>query len=171
MKSVTSKILDLPTLSTLVLEWKANHEKVVFTNGVFDLIHQGHIAYLADAAALGTKLVIGLNADESVRTLAKGPARPIKDQQSRAIILAAMQFVDAVVVFGESTPINLIESLKPDILVKGGDYDSQETNPQSKNYIVGREVVLGNGGEVKVIPFLPGFSTTSLEQKIIALNK
>lgn len=144
---------------------------MVFTNGVFDLIHQGHISYLAEASALGTKLVIGLNADESVKTLAKGPARPIKDEESRAIILAAMQFVNAVVIFGENTPINLIENLKPNILVKGGDYDATETSPESKKYIVGREIVLANNGIVKVIPFLEGFSTTSLEKKIIALNQ
>ena len=160
----------MPALTNLVSEWKLNGEKVVFTNGVFDLIHQGHIAYLADAAALGTKLVIGLNADESVKTLAKGPARPIKDEYSRAIILAAMQFVDAVVIFGENTPLNLIENLKPTILVKGGDYDSEETSPESKKYIVGRDIVLANGGTVKVIPFLEGFSTTGLEKKIIKAN-
>ena len=161
----------MPALTNLISEWKSNGDKVVFTNGVFDLIHQGHIAYLADAANLGTKLVIGLNADESVKILAKGPARPIKDEKSRAIILAAMQFIDAVVIFGENTPINLIETLKPNILVKGGDYDSDETNPKSEKYIVGREIVISNGGTVKVIPFLEGFSTTSLEKKIIALNQ
>lgn len=171
MKLIKSKLLDLSALSALVLEWQTNGEKVVFTNGVFDLIHQGHIAYLADAAALGTKLVIGLNADDSVKTLAKGPARPIKDEESRAIILAAMQFVDAVVIFEENTPLNLINTLKPNILVKGGDYDAAETNPENKKYIVGREVVLAQDGDVKVIPFLEGFSTTALEQKIIELNK
>jgi len=162
--------VELPALVNLVSEWKLNGEKVVFTNGVFDLIHQGHIAYLADAATLGTKLVIGLNADESVKSLAKGPARPIKDENSRAIILAAMQFVDAVVVFGEHTPLNLIEAIQPNVLVKGGDYDASETNPKSKKYIVGREEVLTQNGEVKVIPFLEGYSTTALEQKIIEAN-
>jgi rfaE bifunctional protein nucleotidyltransferase chain/domain len=154
-----------------VKTWKNDRETVVFTNGVFDLIHKGHIAYLAEAASQGTKFVIGLNADSSVKTLAKGPARPIKDEDSRAVILAAMQFVDAVVVFEDSTPIQLIETLKPNILVKGGDYDPDETNPKSKAYIVGRETVLSGNGKVKVIPFLDGYSTSSLEKKIIELNK
>ena len=171
MKQILNKIYSLDQLVSLVTEWKLNGEKVVFTNGVFDLIHQGHIAYLSEAANQGTKFIIGLNADSSVKTLAKGPARPIKDQQSRAIILAAMQFVDAVVIFDDSTPIQLIEKLKPSVLVKGGDYNPSETDPTSKKYIVGREVVNQNNGEVKVIPFLEGFSTTALEQKIIALNK
>lgn len=171
MKSIRNKILTLEALSDLVNAWKKNGETVVFTNGVFDLIHQGHIAYLAEAASQGTKFIIGLNADSSVKTLAKGPARPIKDEESRAIILAAMQFVDAVVIFKESTPIQLIETLQPTILVKGGDYNPDETNPASKTYIVGREVVLSGNGMVKVIPFLEGFSTTALEKKIIELNK
>lgn len=171
MKQILSKIYSLEKLALLVTEWKSNGEKVVFTNGVFDLIHQGHIAYLSEASEQGTRFIIGLNADSSVKTLSKGPARPIKDQNSRAIILAAMQFVDAVVIFDDSTPIKLIESLKPSILVKGGDYNPKESNPLSKQYIVGRETVIASGGEVKVIPFLEGFSTTSLEQKIIALNK
>ena len=160
----------MPALSNLVSDWKLNGEKVVFTNGVFDLIHRGHIAYLAEAASKGTKFVIGVNSDDSVKTLAKGPARPIKDEMSRAIILAAMQFVDAVVIFKENTPLHLIESIHPNVLVKGGDYDSEETNPNSKKYIVGRETVLTQKGEVKVIPFLEGYSTTSLEQKIIDAN-
>jgi len=154
-----------------VESWKSKGETIVFTNGVFDLIHQGHIAYLSEAAALGTKFIIGLNADSSVKALAKGPARPIKDETSRAIILAAMQFVDAVVVFGDSTPSALIKALTPNVLVKGGDYDPLENEPSNKKYIVGRETVISNGGEVKVIPFLKGFSTSVLEKKIIELNK
>lgn len=171
MKSIQSKIFTLDQLLTRVDSWKQQDEKVVFTNGVFDLLHQGHIAYLEEAASLGTKFVVGVNADLSVKTLAKGPARPIKDEKSRAIILAAMQFVDAVIVFSDRTPMELIEILQPDVLVKGGDYDPAETKPNSKTYIVGRETVLLKGGDVKVIPFLEGFSTTALENKIIALNR
>lgn len=170
MKSITRKIFSLPECVLQVSDWKASGEKVVFTNGVFDLLHQGHIAYLEEASTLGTKLVIAVNADQSVKTLAKGPARPIKDQESRAIILAAMQFVDAVIIFSDRTPKSIIDSLQPNILVKGGDYDASETHSSSKKYIVGRDTVLGNGGEVKVIPFLEGFSTTALEKKIIDLN-
>lgn len=170
MKSIRNKILTLDTLSDLVKTWKSEGETVVFTNGVFDLIHQGHIAYLAEAASQGTKFVIGLNADSSVKTLAKGPARPIKDEESRAIILAAMQFVDAVVIFDQSTPATLIETLQPHVLVKGGDYNPEETDINKKTYIVGREAVLAQNGKVVVIPFLEGFSTTAIEKKIIALN-
>jgi D-beta-D-heptose 7-phosphate kinase/D-beta-D-heptose 1-phosphate adenosyltransferase len=162
--------MDLETAQQSVSKWKEDYQKVVFTNGVFDLLHMGHITYLSDAAALGNKLIIGLNADESVKTLAKGPARPIKDEKSRAFILAALEFVDAVVIFNDHTPAQLIDTLVPNVLVKGGDYNPEETNPQSKKYIVGREIVLANGGEVKVIDFLPGHSTTALEQKIITAN-
>ncbi|MFT4755027.1 MAG: rfaE bifunctional protein nucleotidyltransferase chain/domain [Salibacteraceae bacterium] len=171
MKLTQSKIHVLDQLKTQVDSWKQQDEKVVFTNGVFDLLHRGHIAYLEQAASLGTKFIIGVNADLSVKTLSKGPARPIKDEYSRAVILAAMQFVDGVVIFGDSTPQNLIDSLQPHVLVKGGDYDPMEQDITSKKYIVGRETVFNNGGTVQVIPFLEGFSTTAIEQKIIALNK
>ncbi len=171
MKSIQSKIYTLAQLQTQVDSWKQQNEKVVFTNGVFDLIHRGHITYLAEAASKGTKFIIGLNSDASVKTLAKGAARPIKDEDSRAIILAAMQFVDAIVIFDDHTPIHLIEALKPSVLIKGGDYNPNESAPSSKKYIVGREVVLNNGGEVLVIPFLEGFSTTAIEKKIIEANR
>lgn len=170
MHSTQAKIVQLPALVSIVETWKNAGQKVVFTNGVFDLIHRGHITYLEEAAAQGTKFIIGVNADESVKTLSKGPARPIKDEMSRAIILAAMQFVDAVVIFNDHTPIHLIEQIQPTILVKGGDYDPNEANPSHKNYIVGRETVLANKGQVIVIPFLEGFSTTAIEKKIIAAN-
>jgi len=171
VKSIQSKVFTLGPLQTQVGVWKQYDEKVVFTNGVFDLIHRGHITYLEEAARKGTKFVIGVNSDASVKTLAKGVARPIKDEESRAIILAAMQFVDAVIIFDNTTPIHLIEALIPKVLIKGGDYHPNESDASSKKYIVGREVVLDNGGEVLVIPFLEGFSTTALENKIIELNK
>lgn len=170
LKSIRNIIYSLPELVEQVGIWKAAGEKIVFTNGVFDLLHLGHISYLSDASDLGTKFIIGLNADASVKTLAKGPARPIKDQESRATILAAMGFVDAVVIFDDSTPSHLIDSLIPNVLVKGGDYNPNEGNPENKKYIVGREVVLENGGQVEVIPFIEGYSTTALEKKIIDLN-
>lgn len=168
---IKDKIISPDSAAELIAKWKKGGEKVVFTNGVFDLIHQGHIAYLADAASFGTKLVIGLNADQSVKTLEKGPARPIKDEESRAIILAAMEFVSAVIIFTDSTPFNLIAELKPNVLIKGGDYNPHETDPSSKKYIVGREIVAETNGDVVVIPFLDGFSTTSLEKKIIEANR
>jgi D-beta-D-heptose 7-phosphate kinase/D-beta-D-heptose 1-phosphate adenosyltransferase len=171
LKQIESKILSLDTLLQRVGEWKNEGEKIVFTNGVFDLIHRGHITYLDEAASLGTRFIVGLNSDASVKELSKGPARPIKDEMSRAIILAAMQFVDAVVIFSESTPRHLIDAIVPDVLAKGGDYDPGESNPESKNYIVGRETVLAHHGKVVAIPFLPGFSTTALEKKIIEAHK
>lgn len=133
-------------------EWK-----VVFTNGCFDLVHQGHIDYLSKARDLGDVLVVGLNTDASVRRL-KGPRRPINDEYSRALLLASMLFVDYVVLFGEDTPYELIKTLQPDILVKGSDYRPED--------IVGYDIVMAKGGKVETLDFLPGFSTTAIEQKI-----
>lgn len=154
---IQEKIMTLPALKEQVENWKARGEKVVFTNGVFDLLHTGHITYMTDAAALGTKLIIGLNADNSVKRL-KGPERPVNDQNSRALLLASMFFIDAVVLFEEDTPINLITTLLPDVLAKGGDY--------TVDTIVGAKEVMANGGEVKVISFVDGFSSTSIINRI-----
>ena len=137
--------------------WRFKDQKIVFTNGCFDLIHLGHIDYLAKAADLGNRLIVGLNTDASTSNL-KGPSRPITDQQSRSAILAALFFVDAVIFFDEATPLKLIQSIKPDVLVKGADYTVDQ--------IVGADVVLAKGGEVKTIELLPGYSTTSIESKI-----
>ncbi len=156
-QKIQSKILLLPELKALVDKWKTAGEKVVFTNGVFDLVHTGHISYLADAASLGTKLIIGLNADSSVKRL-KGPERPVNGQDSRALLLAAMLFIDAVITFEDDTPLNLITTLLPDVLTKGGDY--------TVDTIVGAKEVIANGGEVKVISFVNGFSSTSIIKKI-----
>ncbi|GAB3933792.1 D-glycero-beta-D-manno-heptose 1-phosphate adenylyltransferase [Mucilaginibacter myungsuensis] len=155
--TIKNKITTLPKLKTRVEEWKAAGEKVVFTNGVFDLLHIGHITYMVDAASLGTKLIIGLNSDTSVKRL-KGPERPVNDQDSRALLLATMLFIDAVVIFEEDTPLNLITTLMPDVLAKGGDY-TVET-------IVGAEEVMANGGDVEVISFVDGFSSTAIIRKI-----
>ena len=152
-----SKITDLPTLQARVAGWKQEGKKVIFTNGVFDLLHIGHITYMAKAAQLGDKLVIGLNADASVKRL-KGPNRPVNGQDSRAALLAALFFVDAVVLFEEDTPLSLITTLLPDILVKGADYAIEN--------IVGGKEVIANGGEVKTINFVEGHSSTSIIQKI-----
>lgn len=132
--------------------------KVVFTNGCFDLVHQGHIDYLSKARDLGDVLVVGLNTDASVRRL-KGPRRPINDEHSRALLLASMLFVDYVVLFDEDTPYELIKTLQPDILVKGSDYRPED--------IVGYDIVMAKGGRVETLDFLPGFSTTSIEDKIL----
>lgn len=156
-KTLTGKINDLTSLKSLVQSWQSEGQKVVFTNGVFDLLHIGHITYLAKAAELGDKLIIGLNADSSVRRI-KGESRPVNDQNSRAAILAALFFVDAIVVFEEDTPLNLISTLLPDYLVKGADYSVEN--------IVGAKEVIANGGEVKTINFVEGYSSTSIINKI-----
>jgi len=154
---IVNKILDLKAAKNKVITWQAENQKVVFTNGVFDLLHIGHITYLAKAADLGDKLIIGLNADSSVRRI-KGDDRPINDQNSRAALLAALFFVDAVTIFDEDTPQNLIATLLPDFLVKGADYAVEN--------IVGAKEVLANGGEVKTITFVEGYSSTSIINKI-----
>lgn len=136
--------------------------KVVFTNGCFDLVHQGHIDYLSKARNLGDVLVVGLNTDASVRRL-KGPRRPINDQQSRALLLASMVFVDYVVFFDDDTPYQLIKAVQPDILVKGSDYRPED--------VVGYDIVTAKGGRVETLDFLPGFSTTAIERKILENSK
>ena len=156
-KNITSKIYSLLDLKVQSDKWKENGKKIVFTNGCFDLVHRGHIEVLANTADLGDKLIIGLNSDSSIKEL-KGENRPIMDEISRAILLASLQFVDAIVFFSDETPLNLIETLVPDILAKGGDYKVTE--------ISGNEVVLENGGEVILVPFIDGFSSTNIVEKI-----
>lgn len=143
------------------------NQRVAFTNGCFDILHPGHVTYLAKAASLGNKLIVGLNSDESVRSLDKAPNRPVNSQDARALVLAALGFVDLVCVFTESTPEKLIELVHPDILVKGADYDADEANPSSKKYIVGSEFVKSYGGDVKTIDLVQGFSTTGIIEKLI----
>jgi len=156
-KTLLNKISDLQSLKVSIAQWQSEGKRVVFTNGVFDLLHIGHITYMAKAAELGDKLVIGLNSDSSVKRI-KGEDRPVNDQNSRAALLAALFFVDAIVVFEEDTPINVITSLMPDILVKGADYSIEN--------IVGAKDVMANGGEVKTIDFVEGYSSTSIIKKI-----
>lgn len=154
---IKHKIIQDDELDHLINKWKQNGEKIVFTNGCFDIIHQGHIDYLAKAAEKGTKLFIGVNTDQSVSKL-KGPKRPIQDEVSRLMILASMEFVDALILFGEETPINLIDRIIPHILVKGSDYQAKD--------IVGYKTVVDNGGKVETLDFLPGFSTSNIEKRI-----
>ena len=138
-------------------QWRFKNEKIVFTNGCFDIVHKGHIEYLAQAAALGTKLVIGLNTDASVKRL-KGENRPINNQKARAILLSALVFVDKVVLFDEDTPYELIKYIQPDILVKGKDYKPEN--------IIGYDIVKNKGGEIITIDLTTGYSTTSILNKI-----
>ncbi len=154
---IQRKILKQPELDRMLAYWRFRDQKIVFTNGCFDIIHLGHIDYLAKAAALGNKLVIGLNTDASTRRL-KGPHRPINDENARAMIMASLSFVDAVVLFDEDTPYNLIRTIQPDILVKGADYRAED--------IVGYDIVKAKGGKVETLEYLPGYSTSLIEKRI-----
>jgi len=169
-QQLNHKSYSLVELSKQVETWKNSGDSVVFTNGVFDLLHAGHIDYLARAADLGQRLVIGVNSDDSVKRLNKGPARPIKDEETRSLILRALTFVDATIVFDEDTPLELIKAIAPTVLVKGGDYDPNETDASRKTYMVGSDEVRSWGGEVHALTFVPGHSTSRLEEKIIQAN-
>lgn len=149
-------------------QWKKDGKKIVFTNGVFDILHVGHVTYLQQAKSLGDVLIVGLNDDDSVRKLNKGPERPINDEQSRKKVLEALRAVDGVVIFKQETPLELIQHIQPDVLVKGGDYDPHQTDPSHKQYMVGSKEVRSWGGSVQVIDFVPGFSTTSVVNKLRA---
>lgn len=152
------KIKTLEDLMKSVAAFGVTGETIVFTNGCFDIVHPGHIHTLSEAKNLGTKLIVGINSDASIKRL-KGEKRPIQSEDERALIIAAFEFVDFVIIFEEDTPLNLIENIIPNILVKGGDYKIDE--------IVGAEIVLKNGGRVEIIPFLIGFSTTDTIAKIL----
>lgn len=157
-QKIQQKIINTDAeLNRLLVDWVANNYKVVFTNGCFDLLHRGHVDYLSKARDLGDKLFLGLNTDASVSAL-KGEHRPIQDEQSRMQIMASLDFVDAVMLFSEDTPYELIQKVQPDVLVKGADY-----NPKD---IVGYNIVTAKGGEVKTLEFLEGYSTSSIEKKI-----
>jgi D-glycero-beta-D-manno-heptose 1-phosphate adenylyltransferase len=157
-QAISNKIFTPKTIILQVRRWHLLGKKIAFTNGVFDLLHQGHIASLTEAASYADVLIVGVNADESVKRL-KGETRPITDEQSRATILAALLMTDAVVIFEEDTPQNLITSILPDVLVKGGDYTIEQ--------IVGATEVLANGGMVKIVPIVEGFSTTNTIKKMM----
>ena len=157
--ALAEKILGLPKLLEALARRRAQGERVVFTNGCFDLLHPGHVTYLEAARGLGDLLVVGLNSDASVRRL-KGPNRPILSQEERAMILAGLRSVDYVAVFEEDTPAELIRAVVPDVLVKGGDWSVES--------IVGREVVEDAGGRVLSLPFVEGQSTTGIVERILA---
>lgn len=160
------KIVPLHELIGQLTILKIQGKKIVFTNGCFDILHRGHVQYLNLAAEKGDVLVVGLNTDESVKRQGKGEERPVNNLVARSVVLASMSCIDFIVDFNEDTPLNLIEAIVPDVLVKGGDYDPSETDPHSKKYIVGRDTVLTNNGRVEVIDLVQGFSTTSIIQKL-----
>lgn len=157
---------NLRELQQLIHKWKEVGETVVFTNGVFDILHLGHVTYLECAAAQGDRLVVGINDDVSVRALNKGPERPIHPQEARAGVVAALRAVDAVIIFSEDTPLELVKAIEPDVLVKGGDYDPSEMDASKKTYMVGSAEVRSRGGEVVAIPLVDGYSTTAAIRKI-----
>ena len=151
------KILPLSDLQNQVEQWKAEGKTIAFTNGCFDILHAGHIASLLQASQEGDKLIVALNADSSVKEL-KGKSRPVNNEEARAVVMAALGMVDAVTVFSEPTPKDLIIALKPDVLVKGGDYKVED--------IAGAKEVIDWGGRVVINPIVEGFSTTSIIQKM-----
>nr|WP_294858923.1 adenylyltransferase/cytidyltransferase family protein [uncultured Fluviicola sp.] len=165
-EQIKNKVASLDEMVQRIHDWKNAGEKVVFTNGCFDILHEGHVTYLAKAADFGSKLIIAINTDASVKRQGKGEERPINPESSRALILASLEFVDGIVFFDEDTPVSVIELLKPDVLVKGADYDANERDASSKKYIVGRDVILANGGEVKTVALVDGFSTTNIVKKL-----
>ena len=160
LSAIKAKILDKSTLRATLTRWRLFDQKIVFTNGCFDLLHYGHLHYLAAAKSLGDKLIIGINSANSVKKL-KGNHRPINDDLTRYHLLASLSFVDALVEFDAATPYELIKTVQPNILVKGGDWQPEQ--------IVGADLVLANGGSVKSLPFIEGYSTTNIEMKIKGL--
>jgi D-glycero-beta-D-manno-heptose 1-phosphate adenylyltransferase len=155
---LSNKIITLNKLKFVVKSWRLKNDKVVFTNGCFDILHRGHVDYLAKARSLGSRLIVGVNTDSSVKRLEKGEDRPINNEQDRAFLLASLHVVDAVVLFDDDTPLHLIEQLEPDILVKGADWDISK--------VVGGDFVKSKGGEVLTIDLVEGYSTTQVIQKI-----
>ena len=157
LEHMQTRIVTGDHLQALLTYWRLKDQKIVFTNGCFDLLHRGHVEYLAKAASLGDLLFVGINSDQSVRKL-KGDERPVQDEYSRALMTASMRFVTAVMLFDEDTPYRLIERIQPDVLVKGGDYQEKD--------IVGADVVRNKGGEVVSVDFTDGFSSSKIIEKI-----
>jgi len=157
VRNIPNKIFNDHELQQELKRWRLKNKKIVFTNGVFDILHEGHIASLSEAASFGDILIVGLNADESVKRI-KGESRPINNERSRALLLASLLVTDAIILFAEDTPLKLISSILPDVLVKGGDYTVEQ--------IAGAKEVLANGGEVKIVPIVEGFSTTGIIERM-----
>lgn len=162
---ITEKIVSVEEAKRRISMWHMKNDVVCFTNGCFDILHLGHITYLAKAASLGKRLIVAVNSDDSVRLLNKAPNRPINNEQARMMVVAALGCVDLVVLFNEQTPLELISELLPDVLIKGADYDANETDKNHPKYIVGSDVVKANGGKIETISFVEGYSTTSILSK------
>ncbi len=170
LQYLQEKIVDWQTAKYRVAAWRLKNDRVVFTNGCFDILHQGHVTYLAEAAELGNRLIVGINTDASVQRQGKGDDRPVNKEDSRAVVLAGLGFVDLVVFFDEDTPLDLIRELEPDVLVKGADYNPDQTDSSARDYIVGSDIVRALGGEIKAIPLVEGFSTTNIIRKLRGEN-
>jgi len=162
---IQSKLVDSHQAARLAEMYRLNKQKIVFTNGCFDLLHLGHVTYLAKAAGLGNKLFVALNDDDSVRSLGKGSNRPVNPEIARLLVLASLGFVDHVLLFHESTPIVPILAIQPHMIVKGGDYDPEITDTNHPRYIVGKGEAESWGGQVTTIPLVEGYSTTLLLSK------
>ena len=157
LEKIYDKILNKESLEEKLNLWRKEGKTIVFSNGCFDILHRGHVEYLSKAADLGDILIIGLNTDASVKRI-KGPLRPVNDEKARAVVLAALEFVDAIMFFEEDTPYNLIKNVQPDVLVKGKDYKAED--------IVGYDIVTNKGGKVETIELVEGFSTTNTINKM-----
>ena len=157
-KKLSEKVVTKVGLKNLLEDWKMQKQQIVFTNGCFDILHRGHVEYLCHAKDLGDKLILGLNTDASVKRLGKSPERPINSEETRAVILAGLECVDAIILFDEDTPLELIDFVQPDVLVKGNDYKAED--------IVGYDSVTAKGGKVITIQLVDGFSTTKLIEKL-----
>ena len=162
IQAIPHKIFTLQAMLHQLNRWRLLNKKIVFTNGVFDILHEGHIASLSEAALHGHILIVAINADASVKRL-KGESRPVNSENSRMLLMASLVMVDAVILFEEDTPLNLITAILPDVLVKGGDYTVEQ--------IAGAKEVLANGGEVKIVPIMQGFSTTVIIEKMNSRDK
>ena len=165
LSNLNNKVLSWDDALRLRNNWALKGESVAFTNGCFDILHLGHVSYLAQAADTAQHLIVAINTDASVRALDKAPNRPVNPEAARALVLASLSFVDAVVLFEQNTPLEIIENLKPDVLLKGADYDANQTDASAKNYIVGSDFVKSYGGKVQTIPFVEGYSTTGILAK------
>lgn len=166
LQRVERKIVSRSDLKTILAGYRKAEKTIGFTNGCFDILHRGHVQYLAQAADTCDILIVGINSDNSVKRLNKGSDRPVNNVQARTIVLASLEVVNYVVEFDEETPLELIQLVKPDILLKGADYDPNQSDPKNPKYIVGRDVVLKSGGQVKAITLVEGFSTTDIINKL-----
>lgn len=166
LQKIQNKVVSRYLAQERASSWKSLGSEVVFTNGCFDILHRGHVVYLAKAASMGERLIVAVNSDASVKRQGKDENRPVNPEESRALLIAALEFVHAVVIFDEDTPLNLITELSPTILVKGADYDADCVDETSNKYIVGSKEVKLTGGTVHTIELEEGYSTTNIIRKV-----